>query len=763
MKKVILFFVFQLFFSQFVFSGSIFALEHLKQDFLCGVDESPLYLLSLDEDEILDSRLFIPPEFEILRVLSEKNSLSFKEGIEAMVRLPHTIPMRDVYSPDDFVEKWQFLYNRVHNRLHIHSQAARLRQEIPHLGQEVSHLRQEVSRLRFGQEGFFSRKNEEERRMVLEERRMVLEEKAEVWALKQYQLQTYEQLLNDGVPGERLLDYKPSSCKGFCSTGYIAPSSKATVFKGTSHTESYAPPKATSSSKGTSHIESYALSKATAGFKGTSHIELYAPPKAAAEIILRIFEESYSEIQDAREEIYKENREKEERVRDLQLVVSYIESLPEDVRTPEQRLELEWALEALWANNLSLEGDSVWDWMKGLDESYTSPFSPGILLADLSPLTSKIREFGELYHAQRVFRTRESGENDFNAQRLIRFLGLSQEVFSNSDRLFGSLIQTSSLAAGLVLEEQKTQTLSTPEPNLLFDSLMQISSVVADLFLEEQETQETQILSTPEQQFLSKLGIQEMNPQGEFADLSHLYGAVEDQGWTSACVGFSVAHDIQFELNQKGEMKQDEFISPFSVYGALHAYSKGDQPEHCLTYANANPSYDLNYDGIMNEGIDGHVLDQALDGLSSEGVCVTRDEYSRSHAQTFTYASSKVRVKDYQTYGQRISFELLRVLIENNKPPILLLSTDKKTVREDWEEMEPACGSMGHSVIVVGYGMDEINPFTLNREPYLIVRDSLNYRRIHYKVRAENLLEFTTGLIKITDVELIKVTEVERV
>ena len=746
MKKVILFFVFQLFFSQFVFSGSYSARGQWKCIRSLGVKASPL--LSLDEEEVLGSGLFIPPEFEILRFLSEKNSLSFEEGIEAMARLPHTIPMRDIYSPDDFVEKWQFLYNKVHNRFYIHSQAARLRQEI--------------SRLQFSPAGFFSRKieNEEEQRMVL--------------TLKQEQLQDYEQLLSEEMPGARLLDYKPPSCSsdnGFCSEKNIedwlryelwdryawrndTPLSEEDEMQFVE--EIYQDRMATSQNP-----QEDMILMAIERYKDEINMYKGAPIKISerSESHNLTLSQIVSKMKDIHKELYKAHRKNTERVKDLQLVVSYIESLPEDVRTPEQRLELEWALDGLWANNLSLEGDSVWDWMDSLDESYTSPFSPSILRADLSPLTSKIRDFGVLYHAQRVFRIREPEENDFNAQRLIRFLGLSQGVFFNSDRLFGSLIQTSSLAAGLVLEEQKTPTLSTPKPNLLFGSMMQISSLAAGLVLEDQETP---VLSAPEQQFLSKLGIQEMNPQGEFADLSHLYGAVEDQGWTSACVGFSVAHDIQFELNQKGEMRRDEFISPFAVYGALHAYSKGDQPDHCLTYYSqrhmmyAGPSpKNPNYDGKASEGIDSHVIDQALDGLSSESVCVMSDTHPRSQAERSTYVSSRVRVKDYQIYGQRISFELLRVLIENNKPPILLLSTDKKTVREDWEEMEPACGSMGHSVIVVGYGMDEINPFTLKREPYLIVRDSLNlyHNRIHYKVRAENLLEFTMGLVKVTEVE----------
>ena len=406
----------------------------------------------------------------------------------------------------------------------------------------------------------------------------------------------------------------------------------------------------------------------------------------------------------------------------LNLVVSYIESIPPDMRTWEQQKELEWALEALWMYEVP-EGRHF-DRLQSIEEEYDYRIANMNIDVDLNQLKARIEETYP----------------DEDRERGLRFIDLNTEISFIQDRLFGSLIQTSSIAHNLARGNWEIESLSTPErvflSNLGIDTGKKTQSEFVGLF--------------------SLLGINaDQKTQSEFVDLSSLYGPVKSQGESKACVGFSMADDIYFELNHNGKIQRHETLSPFSVYRSLQAYSQGNQPSHCLiSHSHERKLYGGWAEGDI--GVNVGFLYENSNGLFQPSFCTMNDWGQDFYRQRDTSVVSQFRVTDYETYSHKISFELIRALLDNNKPPILFVNTDIKRVTENWQEVLPSDdGRYGHTIVVVGYGMQGENPFTLKREPYFIVRDSLTRELIHYKVSAENLLEFTHVLIKVTGVERI--------
>ena len=587
---MILLFIFQLFFCWEVSANQSYNFFQVPITTASDYREHQ-YLDLLRQEDFLS---FDSPDDPLSYLLSfsHKNSLSFEEGVEAMMALFDAVHALQ-YSKKTVDERklLQRLHNKIHNRLYLHTQIARLKQEIKEI-QEKTFL-----------ESFLSFWEKEEKQAEVET----------VLILKKKALERYQSMLEGGdlenkLLGEKIVQY---------------------------------------------NFEVRRLSKY---YYKSSRYRL-EEELARRAIKLAIADE----------------------VRQAKLMINYIQLIPFDLRNKTHNKQLKWAGEILWFHDLYTDFFSgVRSWM--LENSI-----PSLLDFSLPASISSIRESSMSSEIQ---------------SRLIQFIYTTQEILKDPDRIFGSLIQVSSLAQGLQIIPEKEESLYHSE-----------------------------------QEFLLQLGIEEMEPQNEFMNLSHLYGPIRHQNQSAACMGFSVADDIQFELHQKGSIEKNEFISPFALYGELQAYSKGEYP--------------FNYEVKPMEGIRFELLNQAFQGLSQSSGVPLLTSYSYQER-----VLSYIKVKGYQIYRNAISFKLLRVLIENNKPPILLLNTDTTDAKEDWQMLQQNGNGNGHSVVVIGYGMyDKINPFTLKREPYLIIRDSLPLTSIHYKVSAENLLEFVQGLIKITEVE----------
>ena len=273
-------------------------------------------------------------------------------------------------------------------------------------------------------------------------------------------------------------------------------------------------------------------------------------------------------------------------------------------------------------------------------------------------------------------------------------------------------------------------------------------------------------LSYSEITFLTELGIENWKPNKLNKDLSHLYRPSLLQGKSKACLGFSLADDIHFYMMNSLLLRHDESVSPFTTYGAILSHvDKSATP--CLNFEHNKKQ--LKLDGLLesNENYNGYSYsrwkpdvgvptDKIEDAIYSfrypnNALClVGYDDNS------YPYVSSRIIVEQFKNYAQRMSFNFLRAMIDHHKPPILLINSDVRMEMEDWMRITDPSKEMGHTLIVVGYGIsDDINPFTLQREPYFIVRDSLGINPIHYRIGAQNLLEHTYELIKVTEVKKI--------
>ena len=71
---------------------------------------------------------------------------------------------------------------------------------------------------------------------------------------------------------------------------------------------------------------------------------------------------------------------------------------------------------------------------------------------------------------------------------------------------------------------------------------------------------------------------------------------------------------------------------------------------------------------------------------------------------------------------------------------------------EDWINITNK-GHFEHTFVVVGYGTEDIDPFTLSKGPYFLVRDSLTSWPITYKISAKNLLSHSLAVLKTSQLE----------
>ncbi|MYE07857.1 MAG: hypothetical protein F4X95_03805 [Oligoflexia bacterium] len=257
-------------------------------------------------------------------------------------------------------------------------------------------------------------------------------------------------------------------------------------------------------------------------------------------------------------------------------------------------------------------------------------------------------------------------------------------------------------------------------------------------------------ISLPEEAlpFLSRLDID--GPTSYFAqkDLSQLYKtAPSSQAKSKACVGFALASDMELELQKANKLKKDEALFPFSVYTAIRYQEDGIQPPDC---SKLHSFSDIVAEGAWERDI-GIIIDirvgMGIDNLINTKYCLT------SSAKKVPAHTGYVSIKNIEIYDGEITFNLLKTMIDHRKAPVLIIKSESREEVEDWINPTNSIGSIRHALVVVGYGTNDIDPFSLRRGPYFLVRDSLASQPIHYKVSAKNLLDNSLGILKVSQLE----------
>ena len=262
-----------------------------------------------------------------------------------------------------------------------------------------------------------------------------------------------------------------------------------------------------------------------------------------------------------------------------------------------------------------------------------------------------------------------------------------------------------------------------------------LSARAADLFYRKDTT-----LSEEALQFLSRLGIEGPTPYLAKKDLSYLYRtAPPSQAKSYACVGFALAADIEFELQRTRQIRRNEILSPYSVYATLRYQEDQIPSPDCLrlhslsdTIAKGQWEMDTGYGAWDFSNVNFCLI-------SSSGDTVNHTGY--------------VSIKNVEDYGNEITFLLLKSMIDHRMPPVILIDSDSREEIEDWINITNNYEDFGHVFVVVGYGIEDIDPFTLRKGPYFLVRDSLASQPITYKISAGNLLDHSLAVLKISQLE----------
>lgn len=260
------------------------------------------------------------------------------------------------------------------------------------------------------------------------------------------------------------------------------------------------------------------------------------------------------------------------------------------------------------------------------------------------------------------------------------------------------------------------------------------SAQAFDMFYRENTTFPEEVLP-----FLNRLGIEEPTPYFIQKDLSSSYRtASPSQAKSNACVGFALAADIEFELQRTGQIRRNEILSPYSVYATLRYQEDGIKAPDCQELQSLS--------NTIAEGNWGMDVGLYTDNFTNTNFCLT------SSSEDTTSPTGYVSIKNMEIYKGEITFALLKAMIDHRKPPILLIDSAAREEIEDWINITEN-GRFTHVLVVVGYGTEDIDPFTLRKGPYFLVRDSLASQPIHYKVSAKDLLDNSLGILKTTQLE----------
>ena len=278
-------------------------------------------------------------------------------------------------------------------------------------------------------------------------------------------------------------------------------------------------------------------------------------------------------------------------------------------------------------------------------------------------------------------------------------------------------------------------------------------------------------------EFLRTLNISSIGQARPTNDLSFMFIRPTLQGSSLSCTAHAVASDMEFEINKANQSQIDideeyaylqlQFESrntyswdhPISAE-AKDKLSQGRWSDH--GYPNGStygvPIRYMSSDGVLAEIASGDhqgERQEVIDRLKVKPRYAVRTSTSYHGGRNWLFGlwigndGERIRIQDWM----EIDCSFIRLLIDNQQPPIVALSSNaRKLSGEDWLHIPPMTTGIGHVAVIVGYGQS-IDPRDMMEKPYFILRDSFVDQPMHYKVAVDELLPRITELHKITEVE----------
>ena len=267
--------------------------------------------------------------------------------------------------------------------------------------------------------------------------------------------------------------------------------------------------------------------------------------------------------------------------------------------------------------------------------------------------------------------------------------------------------------------------------------------------------------------FLEALNISFANSIASANDLSFMFLEPTLQGGSLSCVAHSVASDMEFEINKTThrQVDIDEEYTYLKLQGSDYNWRNPISAEvkDKLSQGNWNdhgyPDRSVRRRGFdfldSFEGWDPFPLPfehyNATAGVLAD---IEPGDHQRERQEVIDRLRSKPRytVGAYVRYAGPVGCFFIRLLIDNNQPPLVTLASNaRKLSGEDWLHIPPMGTGILHTALIVGYG-EGIDPRDMVKKPYFILRDSFVDEPIHYKVAADELLPQIRNISKITEV-----------
>ncbi len=284
-------------------------------------------------------------------------------------------------------------------------------------------------------------------------------------------------------------------------------------------------------------------------------------------------------------------------------------------------------------------------------------------------------------------------------------------------------------------------------------------------------------ISSLDMTFLEALNISPTSPRTASAnDLSFMFLKPTLQGNSLSCVAHSVASDMEFEINKTnhGQVDIDEEYTYLKLQHRFYSWHHpiSIEVKDTLSQGNWNDQEDYSDRGVVSD-LNLNVLrprqtfrsDSPSPYTDTSGVLaeIEPGDHQGERQKVIDRLRNKPRyaVQAYIHYidpwqhrrrRRRVDCSFIRLLIDNQQPPIITLSSNaRKLSGEGWLHIPPMNTGIQHTALIVGYG-EGIDPRDMIKKPYFILRDSFVDEPIHYKVAADELLPQIRNLHKITQV-----------
>ena len=288
-------------------------------------------------------------------------------------------------------------------------------------------------------------------------------------------------------------------------------------------------------------------------------------------------------------------------------------------------------------------------------------------------------------------------------------------------------------------------------------------------------------------EFLRMLNISSIGQANSTNDLSFMFLRPTLQGSSLSCTAHAVASDMEFEINKANQSQVDideeyaylqlqfesrntySWDNPISTE-AKDKLSQGSWSDHGYPDGGTRNVTIRYMSGVLAEIAPGDhqgERQEVIDRLKVKPRYAVKTHaryYNRDNRQypdsiyygedgRYDEFGSQNRWNEWMNSWEKIDCSFIRLLIDHQQPPIVVLSSNaRKLSGEDWLHIPPMTTSMGHVAVIVGYGQG-IDPRDMVEKPYFILRDSFVDRPMHYKVAVDELLPKIRELHKITEVE----------